>query len=152
MEDRADVLVYTTEPLDQGLEVTGPLELVLYVSSDAPDTDFVAKLVDVHPDGTPINVQEGIQRARYREGYGRKVWMDEGEVYEVRVDLQASANYFAAGHRIRLEVTSSSFPRWDRNLNTGGSNYDESEWVAATNSVHHSPGRASHVVLPVVSR
>ena len=126
--------------------------MVLYVSSNARDTDFVAKLVDVQPDGTPINVQEGIQRARYREGYGRKVWTEEGEVYEVRVDLQATANHFGAGHRIRLEVTSSSSPRWDRNLNTGGGSYDETVWVVARNSVHHSPGRASHLVLPVVSR
>ena len=150
VEDRDDVLVYTSEPLTEALEVTGPIELVLYVSSDARDTDFVGKLVDVHPDGTPINVQEGIQRARYREGYGRKVWMEESEVYEVRMDMQATANLFLPGHRIRVEVTSSSFPRWERNLNTGGNNYDETEWVVARNSVHHAPGRESHVVLPVV--
>ncbi len=150
VEDRDDVLVYTSEPLTERLEVTGPIELVLYVSSDARDTDYAAKLVDVQPDGTPINVQEGIQRARYREGYGRKVWMEKDEVYEVRMDLQATANQFLPGHRIRLEVTSSSFPRWERNLNTGGNNYDETEWVVARNSVHHAPGRESRVVLPVV--
>jgi len=150
VEDRDDVLVYTSEPLAEALEVTGPIELVLYVSSDARDTDFAAKLVDVQPDGTPINVQEGIQRARYREGYGRKVWMEEDEVYEVRMDLQATANQFLPRHRIRLEVTSSSFPRWERNLNTGGNNYDETEWVLARNTVYHAPGRESHVVLPVV--
>ena len=152
VEDRDDVLVYTSEPLTEGLEVTGPIELVLYVSSDARDTDFVGKLVDVHPDGTPINIQEGILRARYREGYGRKVWMEESGVYEVRIDLQATANHFLPGHRIRVEVTSSSFPRWDRNLNTGGNNYDETEWVVARNSVHHGPGHASHVLLPIVPR
>ena len=152
VEDRDDVLVYTSEPLTEGLEVTGPIELVLYVSSDARDTDFVAKLVDVQPDGTPINVQEGIQRARYREGYGHKVWMEKDEVYEVRMDLQATANHFLPGHRIRLEVTSSSFPRWDRNLNTGGNNFDETDWVVARNAVHHAPGQESHVVLPVVAR
>ena len=152
VEDRDDVLVYTSEPLTEGLEVTGPLELVLYVSSDARDTDFVGKLVDVHPDGTPINIQEGILRARYREGYGRKVWMEESGVYEVRIDLQATANHFLPGHRIRVEVTSSSFPRWDRNLNTGGNNYDETEWVVARNSVRHGPGHASHVLLPIVPR
>ncbi len=151
VEDRDDVLVYTSEPLTEALEVTGPIELVLHVSSDARDTDFVAKLVDVQPDGTPVNVQEGIQRARYREGYDRKVWMEEGEVYEVRIDLQATANQFLPGHRIRLEVTSSSFPRWERNLNTGGNNYDETEWVLARNTVHHSPGRLSHVMLPIVT-
>ena len=139
VEDRDDVLVYTSEPLAEALEVTGPLELVLHVSSDARDTDFAAKLVDVQPDGTPVNVQEGIQRARYREGYDRKVWMEEGGVYEVRIDLQATANQFLPGHRIRLEVTSSSFPRWERNLNTGGNNYDETQWASARNTVHHSP-------------
>ena len=152
VEDRADVLVYTSEPLDEGLEVTGPIELVLYVSSDARDTDFVGKLVDVYPDGRAINVQEGVLRARYREGYGRKVWMEPGEVYELRIDLQATANYFGPGHRIRLEITSSSFPRWERNLNTGGRNYDETEWVLARNSVHHAAGRASHLIVPIVMR
>ncbi len=152
IEDRDDVLVYTSEPLTEALEVTGPIELVLYVSSDARDTDFVGKLVDVHPDGTPINIQEGILRARYREGYGSKIWMEESEVYELRMDLQATANQFLPGHRIRVEVTSSSFPRWDRNLNTGGNNYDETQWVVARNSVHHAPGQESHVLLPIVPR
>ena len=152
VEDRDDVLVYTSEPLDEGIEVTGPIELVLYVSSDAPDTDFVGKLVDVHPDGRAINVQEGILRARYREGYGRKVWMEPGEVYELRIDLQATANYFGAGHRIRLEITSSSFPRWERNLNTGGRNHDETEWELARNSVHHAPTHASRLIVPIVTR
>ena len=152
VEDRDDVLVYTSEPLDEGLEVTGPIELVLYVSSDARDTDVVGKLVDVHPDGRAINVQEGILRARYREGYGRKVWMEPGEVYELRIDLQATANYFGVGHRIRLEITSSSFPRWERNLNTGGRNHDETEWELARNSVHHAPMSASRLIVPIVTR
>ena len=132
-------------------EVTGPIELVLYVSSDARDTDVVGKLVDVHPDGRAINVQEGILRARYREGYGRKVWMEPGEVYELRIDLQATANYFGVGHRIRLEITSSSFPRWERNLNTGGRNHDETEWELARNSVHHAPMSASRLIVPIVT-
>ena len=152
VEDRDDVLVYTSEPLDEGLEVTGPIELVLYVSSGARDTDVVGKLVDVHPDGRAINVQEGILRARYREGYGRKVWMEPGEVYELRIDLQATANYFGVGHRIRLEITSSSFPRWERNLNTGGRNHDETEWELARNSVHHAPMSASRLIVPIVTR
>ena len=150
VEDREDVLVYTSEPLDEGLEVTGPIELVLWVSSSARDTDFTGKLVDVYPDGTAFNVQEGVLRARYREGYGQKLWMEEGGVYELRIDLQATANYFGPGHRIRVEVSSSSFPRWERNLNTGGNNYDETEWVVAENAVHHTGLRASHVLLPVV--
>ncbi len=152
VEMRNDVLVYTTPPLTQGVEVTGPLHAVLFVSSSARDTDFTAKLVDVHPDGRAFNVQEGILRARYREGFHRKVWMQPDRVYEVPVDLQATANYFPAGHRIRLEVSSSNFPRFDRNLNTGGNNYDETAGVAARNTIHHSRRYPSHVVLPIVTR
>jgi len=150
VEDRPDVLVFTSEPLAEGLEVTGPLELVLYVSSTARDTDFTGKLVDVHPDGTPYNVQEGILRARYRAGYDRKVWMESDQVVELRIDLQATANYFRPGHRIRVEVSSSSFPRWERNLNTGGNNFDETEWTVAENTVYHDGEHPSHLLLPVV--
>ena len=150
IEMRHDVLVYTTPVLEEGVEVTGPLTVVLYVSSSARDTDFTGKLVDVYPDGRAFNIQEGILRARYREGIDRKVFMEPGEVYEVRVDLQATSNYFPPGHRIRVEVSSSNFPRFDRNLNTGGNNWDETRGVVATNSIHHAAGRASHILLPVV--
>ncbi|MDH3532254.1 MAG: CocE/NonD family hydrolase [Gammaproteobacteria bacterium] len=149
-EMRQDVLVYTSDVLEQGLNVTGPLEVVLYVSSSARDTDFMAKLVDVYPDGRAFNVQEGALRMRYREGFDKDLRMREGEVYEARLDLHATANYFGPGHRVRLEVSSSSFPRFDRNLNTGGNNYDESEWVIAENSVHHSAEYPSHLLLPVI--
>lgn len=147
---REDVLVYDTPPLREGLEVTGPVEAVLYVSSTAPDTDFTAKLVDVYPDGRAFNIQEGIARARYRAGLDREVWMSPDGVYELRVDLEATSNFFGAGHRIRLEVSSSSFPRWERNLNTGGGNHDEARGVPAGNRVHHSPRRPSRLVLPIV--
>ncbi len=150
VEKRQDVLVYSTPPLQEGLEVTGPLEVVLYVSSSARDTDFTAKLVDVYPDGVAYNIQESILRARYREGFAQEVWLEPGGVYRLGIDLKATSNYFQPGHRIRLEVSSSSFPRYDRNLNTGGRNYDETSWVAARNTVHHSAGRASHVTLPVI--
>jgi putative CocE/NonD family hydrolase len=150
VEMRADVLVYTTRPLEQGVEITGPLEAVLYVSSSAPDTDFTAKLVDVYPDGTAYILQEGILRARYREGLDRTVWMEPDGVYEVRIDLEATSNWFSPGHRIRLDISSSSFPRWDRNLNTGGNNYDEAEANLATNRVHHSARYPSRIVLPVI--
>ncbi len=123
---------------------------MLYVSSDARDTDFTAKLVDVHPDGTAYNVQEGIQRMRYREGYGRKVWIESGQVYRVEIDLEATSIYFKPGHRIRVQVSSSNFPRWDRNLGTGGNNYDETAWVTQRNVVHHSARYPSHVLLPVI--
>jgi putative CocE/NonD family hydrolase len=150
IETREDVLVYTTAPLPQGLEVTGPLELMLYASSSAKDTDFTAKLVDVYPDGRAFNLQEGIIRARYREGFSKKVWMKPGEIYAIPIDLHATSNYFGPGHRIRLEVSSSSFPRWDRNLNTGGNNYDETSWVSANNVIYHSAHTPSYLLLPVI--
>ena len=150
IEMRPDVLVYTTPPLSQGVEVTGPIRAVLYVSSSAPDTDFTAKLVDVYPGGAAYNLQDGIVRARYREGLDRTVSMRPEEVYEVTVDLEATSNYFPPGHRIRVEVSSSSFPRWDRNLNTGGRNYDESQGRPARNAVHHSARHPSYVELPIV--
>ena len=149
-ETRQDVLVYSSPVLASGAEVTGPIEVVLYVSSSARDTDFTAKLVDVYPDGTAFNVQEGILRARYREGYEQEVWMEPDGVYEVRVSLDVTSNYFGPGHRVRLEVSSSNFPRFDRNLNTGGKNYDETEWVVAKNTVHHSTEYPSHILLPLV--
>lgn len=150
IEMRGDVLVYATPPLESGVEVTGPVKLVLYVSSSAPDTDFTAKLVDVYPDGRAILLQEGILRARYREGLGRELRMKPGEVYEIGIDLEATSNYFGPGHRILLEVSSSSFPRFDRNLNTGGRNYDETRSMPARNRVHHSDRYRSHLLLPVV--
>ncbi len=150
VEMRSDVLVYSTPPLETGIEVTGPLEVVLYASSDTPDTDFTAKLVDVYPDGAAYNIQEGIQRARYREGFGAPVWMKPDEVYEIHINLNATSNYFGPGHRIRLEVSSSDFPRFDRNLNTGGRNFDETSWRVAHNTVHHSGQRVSYILLPVI--
>ena len=151
VEMRQDVLVYTTPTLSGGVEVTGPLEVILYVSSSAPDTDFTAKLVDVYPNGTAYNVQEGIQRARYREGYDKKVWFKPGEVARVRIDLQATSNYFGPGHRIRLEISSSNFPRFERNLNTGGNNYDEAEGKIARNTIYHSAKYPSAVILPIAN-
>ena len=150
VEMRHDVLVYTTPLLEKGAEVTGPVEVVLYVSSDMPDTDFTAKLVDIYPDGTAYNVQEGIQRARYREGYDKQVFMKPGETYELHINLNATSNFFGPGHRIRLEVSSSNFPRFDRNLNTGGSNPNELAWHVAHNVVHHSGAHVSYILLPLV--
>ena len=150
VEMRQDVLVFTTPSLPEGVEVTGPIEVVLYVSSTAKDTDFTAKLVDVYPDGTAYNIEESILRARYREGFDKKVWMTPEEVYELRIDLQVTSNYFGPGHQIRLEVTSSSFPRFVRNLNTGGDNFSETEGVVARNTVHHSARYPSHLLLPVI--
>ena len=150
MELRPDILVYSTEPLREGIEVSGPVTVTLYVSSDARDTDFTVKLIDVDPEGHAYNLDETIQRARYREGYDRQVWMEDGEVYEVVLGPLNTSNYFAAGHRIRIEVSSSNFPRFDRNMNTGGSNYDEVDGVVARNAVHHSPQHPSRITLTVV--
>ena len=150
METRNDILVYTTEPFADGVEIAGSIETTLYVSSDAKDTDFTVKLIDVAPDGTAYNLDETIQRVRYREGYDKEVFMEKGEVYEVRLTPMSTANYFKPGHSIRIEVSSSNFPRFDRNLNTGGRNYDESEGVVAKNGVHHGGTYGSRVVLPVV--
>jgi predicted acyl esterase len=150
IEMREDVLVYTSPVLDQALEVTGPLEVVLHVSSSAPDTDFMAKLVDVYPDGRAFNVQEGALRMRYREGFDQDLRMTAGAVYRIRLDLHVTSNYFDVDHRIRLEVTSSNFPRWDRNLNTGGDNFSETDYHAAMNTVHHSTEYPSWILLPIV--
>jgi uncharacterized protein len=149
-ESRTDILVYSTEPLTEGVEVSGPVEVTLYISSDAKDTDFTVKLIDVHPDGRAYNLDETIQRVRYREGYHREVWLQPGEVYKVVLGPMTTSNYFAPGHRIRIEVSSSNFPRFDRNLNTGGKNYDEVVGVVARNAVHHSRQYPSQVKLTVV--
>ena len=152
VEARADVLVYTTEPLTEPLAVVGSIDVILHVSSDAPDTDFTVKLVDVHPDGRAFNLDDTILRMRYREGFDREVRMEAGEVYQARLGPLATANVFRAGHRLRIEVSSSNFPRYDRNLNTGGNNYDESEWRVARNAIHHSAEHPSRIVLPVLNR
>jgi uncharacterized protein len=149
-ESRNDILVYSTEPLTEGVEVSGPVEVTLYISSDAKDTDFTVKLIDVHPDGRAYNLDETIQRVRYREGYDRQLPMQPGEVYKVVLGPMTTSNYFAPGHRIRIEVSSSNFPRFDRNLNTGGKNYDEVMGVVARNAVHHSRQYPSQVKLTVV--
>jgi putative CocE/NonD family hydrolase len=151
MEERADILVYTTEPLTEGVEVSGPIDATFYVSSDAKDTDFTIKLIDVAPDGTAYNLDETIQRLRYRNGYNKPlVWLESGKVYKFSFQPMTTSNYFDAGHRIRIEVSSSNFPRFDRNLNTGGKNYDETQGVVAHNSLHHSTEYPSQITLSVV--
>ena len=153
IEERPDILVYSTEPLKEGIEVSGPIEVTLYVSSDAKDTDFTVKLIDVYPDGRAYNLDETIQRMRYRNGYDKPlVWMEAGKVYKAPLQPMTTSNYFEAGHRIRLEVSSSNFPRFDRNLNTGGKNYDESQGVVARNAVHHSKQYPSEIKITVVKK
>ncbi|MBC6992740.1 CocE/NonD family hydrolase [Neolewinella lacunae] len=150
MENRNDILVYTTEPFAEGVELSGFIETTLYVSSDAKDTDFTVKLIDVYPDGTAYNLDETIQRVRYREGYDREVFMEKDKVYKVELTPMSTSNYFQPGHSIRIEVSSSNFPRFERNLNTGGKNYDEKEGVVAKNKVHHSVAYPSAVRLPLL--
>jgi putative CocE/NonD family hydrolase len=149
IEARADVLVYTSEPLEQAVDVTGFVRAKLYVSSSARDTDFTVKLVDVHPDGSEWNVDDTILRARYRDGYDKEAFMEEGQVYELNPTAMSTSYEFKAGHRIRVEVASSKFPQYMRNLNTGGNNYDETEGVVARNTVHHSAQYPSQIILPI---
>ncbi|MBV9762880.1 MAG: CocE/NonD family hydrolase [Acidobacteriaceae bacterium] len=153
MEARNDILVYTSKPLEEGLEFSGPITPTIYVSSDAKDTDVTVKIIDVLPDGTAYNLDETIQRLRYREGYDKKpVFMAPGKVYKVTLQPLTTSNYFDAGHRVRVEISSSNFPRFDRNLNTGGNNYDETEGVVAHNAIHHSAQYPSQVVFTVVKK
>jgi putative CocE/NonD family hydrolase len=150
MELREDILVYTTDPLEAGVEVSGFIESVLYLSSDVKDTDVTIKLIDVYPDGTAYNLDETIQRVRYRDGYEKEVWMEKGQVYEIQLTPMSTSNYFEKGHRIRIEVSSSNFPRFDRNMNTGGNTYDETKGIVANNSIHHGGKFQSRIVLPIV--
>jgi putative CocE/NonD family hydrolase len=150
IEVRNDVLVYSTPPLDNPLTIAGPIDVVLYVSSSAKDTDFMVKLVDVYPDGKSINLSDDAFRVRYREGFDKKVLMQPGKVYKITLSDMVTAVKLASGHRIRLDISSSNFPFYERNLNTGGNNYDETKWVVAENSVHHGKQYPSYVVLPVL--
>jgi len=152
MEERDDILVYTTEPLAADAELSGPITVTLYVSSDVKDTDVTAKLIDVQPDGTAYNLDETIQRLRYRDGDNKQVWLEKGKVYKVTLTPMNTSNLFAAGHKIRLEVAGSNFPRFDRNLNTGGNNYDETTSVIAHTQIHHSPQYPSTITLTVVPK
>ena len=152
MELREDILVYTSEPLAEGVEVSGFIESYLYLSSDVLDTDVTIKLIDVYPDGKAYNLDETIQRVRYREGYDKEVFMENGKVYEIKMTPMSTSNFFEKGHQIRIEITSSNFPRFDRNMNTGGNNYDETEGKIATNHIHHGGKFQSRIVLPMIKK
>ncbi len=149
-EARHAVLVYTSEPMAEAIEISGTIGITLYVGSDARDTDFSVKLIDVYPDGTAYNLDETIQRARFREGYDRQVFMQPGEVYQLEVSPLSTSALIDQGHRLRVEVSSSNFPRFARNLNTGGNNWEDVEGVVAHNSVHHSTEHPSQIRLPIV--
>jgi uncharacterized protein len=150
VEMRNDVLVYTTPPLESDTEVTGPVKMHLYAATDGTDTDFTAKLVDVYPDGTAWNVCDGIIRGRYRSGRGTAELLHPDEVYEFVIDLWVTSNVFKAGHAIRVEISSSNFPRFDRNLNTGSPIADDSTPRVAQQRILHDAEHPSHILLPVI--
>ena len=152
VERRADVLVYTTDPLEHDVEVTGPVSLTLFASSSARDTDFTGTLVDVHPDGKAIIICEGLLGVRYRDSIEETSLITPGQVYELKVDMWETSNVFKAGHRIRLEVSSSNFPRFERNLNTGNRPGMDAEMQVADQTIHHDAQRPSHLTLPVIPR
>jgi putative CocE/NonD family hydrolase len=151
LERRSDVLSYTSAPLDQDMEVTGPVSVKLWAASDCRDTDFVARLIDVHPDGFAQNLCDGIIRARYRNGDTPEL-IEPGQPYAYTIDLWSTANVFKAGHRIRLDIASASFPRWDRNPNTGADFGASADMQAARQTILHDAARPSQVILPLIPR
>lgn len=150
VETREDVLVYSSEPLKEDLEMTGPLMVKLYASSDAADTDFTAKLVDVHPDGYAQNLADGILRARWLESAGRAVFLQPGRIYKFPIYLGSTSHLFKKGHRIRVEISSSNFPRFDRNLNTGYELGIDDRMQTATQTIYHNSIHPSHIVFPII--
>jgi putative CocE/NonD family hydrolase len=148
--DRKDLLKYSTEPLQYPVEVTGRVTVEVWAESDAPDTDFMAKLVDVYPDGTERLVLDGAFRARFREGFHKEVLMKKGEVYRFTIDLWSTSIIFNKGHKIAIHITSSNDPRFDPNPNTGKPMRSSSETRVATNTIHLDQSHPSRVLLPVV--
>ena len=152
LANRRDILVYQTAPLEKEIEVTGPVTLKLWAASTAPDTDFTAKLIDVHPDGLAVNLTYGILRASYRNGMDKPSLIEPGRPYEYMVKLNPTGMLFQRGHRIRLDVSSSDFPNFDRNHNTGADFWSDAELRVARQTVFHDTERPSRLVLPVIPR
>ena len=150
IEARDDVLVFSTPALKQDLEVTGPIRVVLYASTSQPDTDFTAKLVDVLPNGVPHNLTDGAQRLRYRNSLDQPVLARQGEIYQISIDAGVTSNVFRAGHKIRVEISSSNFPRFDRNPNTGRRIADETELRVANQRIYHGKQYPSYLLLPII--
>ncbi len=149
-EMRNDVLCYTSAPMAQDMEVTGPIKVVLYAATDGLDTDWTAKLVDVSPSGYAMNLCDGIIRARYRDSFKESELLEPNQAYEYQIDVGVTGNVFRRGHRVRLEISSSNFPRYDRNLNTGQDNGSSTEIRQAHQEIFHSSAQPSHIVLPVI--
>jgi putative CocE/NonD family hydrolase len=151
VELREDVLVYSSDVLKEGISLTGEIKVVAYVSSTTPDADLAMKLVDVYPNGKAFNVSDTMLRLRYREGFGKTVLMRPGEVYRVELSGMMTSNYFGPGHRLRIHIAGANFPLYERNLQTGGRNYEDTQPRVASISVHHDPGRASFIEFPVAA-
>ena len=152
VEDRPDVLVYTTSPVERDIEVTGPVTVTLWAMSTAPDTDFTAKLVDVHPNGFAQNLTDGIMRACYRASTTQPTLIEPGRLYQYTVDVWATSNVFKAGHAIRVEISSSNFPRFDRNPNTGHAFGHDALLRPALQTIYHDCEHPSHLTLPIIPR
>jgi putative CocE/NonD family hydrolase len=150
VEKRNDVLVYTSNELDTELEITGPVKVILYAASSAKDTDWTAKLVDVHPDGRAFNLCDGIIRARYRDSRENPSLIRPDKIYRYEIDLWVTSNVFLPGHKIRVEISSSNFPRFDRNLNTGEPFGTGTTLIKATQKIYHDKENPSHILLPVI--
>ena len=150
LDGRRDILTYETDTVEEPVEVTGPITVHLWASSSARDTDFVVKLMDVWPDGFVQELCYGIVRARYRESFANPSLIEPGRAYEYAIQVNPTSNLFRQGHRIRLDVSSSDFPNFDRNHNTGGDDYFESTMATARQTVYHDRERPSRVVLPVI--
>jgi putative CocE/NonD family hydrolase len=150
VEKRSDVLVFTSDKLKTELEVTGPVKVILYAASSAKDTDWTAKLVDVHPDGRAINLCDGVIRASYRDSQNNPGLIQPGKIYRYEIDLWVTSKVFLPGHKIRVEISSSNFPRFDRNPNTGEPFGTGTELIKAAQTIYHDKGHPSHVLLPVI--
>ena len=150
VEARSDVLVYTSDKLDKPMEVTGPITVKLFASTDCLDTDFTAKLVDVYPDGRALNLCDGIIRARYRNSTVKQELLEPNKIYEFTIDLWPTSNVFKPGHKIRVDISSSNFPRFDRNTNTGNNINSDSDLKTANQTVYHETGLLSQIILPTI--
>jgi predicted acyl esterase len=150
VESRKDIILFTSDVLEKPIEVTGQIKMVLYASSSAVDTDFVVRLCDVYPDGRSVLIADGIVRCRYRNSFEKPELMEPGKIYKFEIDLWATSIVFNKGHRIRVSVTSSNYPRWDANPNTGKNSWEETSPVVARNTVYFEKARASHILLPIM--
>ena len=151
-DTRSDVLVFDSDPLTEEMEITGPMTATLWAATDAVDTDWFVMLLDVHPDGTAERIQEGVMRARFRNGFDRPEMLTPGTVYRYDIDLWFTGQVLPPGHRLRVAVSSALLPKYDRNLNTGGDNERDTTWVIANQRVLHDAEHPSHVTLPLIPR